>query len=253
MIGICDPRVNYSAADYSRDAARTISDIASRGKYPIVCGGTGLYLDSLLKISEFADAHTDLKLRNELKEFAETHGNDALHNRLSEVDPVSAKNIHPNNVKRVVRALEIYETTGKPKSVIDKESMADNMKYDADIVTIDFLNRARLYERINERVDLMINSGLENEVRNLYDRGMLSDRTTAVQAIGYKEMLSYIKGEITLSDSVELIKKNTRNYAKRQMTWFRRYNSISVVPDTDSGEIKAPSLLADEVLRKLNI
>ena len=127
------------------------------------------------------------------------------------------------------------------------------MKYDADIVTIDFLNRARLYERINERVDLMINSGLENEVRNLYDRGMLSDRTTAVQAIGYKEMLSYIKGEITLSDSVELIKKNTRNYAKRQMTWFRRYNSISVVPDTDSGEIKAPSLLADEVLRKLNI
>lgn len=251
MIGVCDPKDSYSAADYARDASEIIEDIERRKKYPIVCGGTGLYLDSLLKIAEFSKASASPELRKELNKFAEKYGNEALHQKLLAVDKISAENIHPNNVKRVIRALEIYETTGKPKSVVDAESLADEFRYDADVATINFASREILYERINKRVDTMIDAGLENEVRNLYESGNLTEESTAAQAIGYKEMLSYIKGEISIGEAVELIKKNTRNYAKRQTTWFKRYDSISVVPDDENGEIKSADVLAEEVLEKI--
>lgn len=253
MIDVCKPDVSFSAADWVEGAAKAIEDISSRGQLPIICGGTGMYLDALLRPISFSEAEgvgTNEALREELRSFAEENGNEALHRRLCEIDPESAEKSHPNNVKRVIRALEIYYSTGKTKTEWDRESTMGESPYDYRIVTLDYENRDILYSRIDRRVDIMIKDGLESEVRSLYEKGQLPEGSTAAQGIGYKEMLLHVMGEVPLDIAVELIKKNTRNYAKRQITWFKRYRDISVIPD-EGGIMKNTTVLSDEVIASL--
>lgn len=234
MIDVCLPSCSFSAADWVEGAARAIDDIAARGKTPIICGGTGMYLDALLRPEPFSKADgadENAEPREKLRLFAEENGNAALHERLRKVDPDSAAAIHPNNVKRVIRALEIYLTTGITKTESDRQSLEGETRYSCRVITLDYENRDILYSRIDRRVDEMFRQGLEREVRSLYESGALPTDSTAAQGIGYKELLLYITGEISLEAACELVKKNTRNYAKRQITWFKRYRDISLTPD----------------------
>ena len=231
MIDICDPREKFSAADFAERAHGVIADIRSRGKRVVLCGGTGLYLDTVLGRLDFGALESNEKLRRDLIAFAEKNGADALYERLVKIDPQAAEKIHKNNVRRVARAIEIYELTGKTKTEHDREAISDS-PYDSLIIGLDYNDREVLYSRINRRVDLMIDAGLETEVRSLLSEGLLSADSTAGQAIGYKEMLGYIAGEYTLEDAIEKIKLGTRRYAKRQLTWLRRNPEINwLYPD----------------------
>lgn len=231
MIDICEPTENFSAAEFAERAHKVIADVQSRGKKAVLCGGTGLYLDTVLGRLDFGEIESDEKLRGELIAFAEKNGADALHERLREIDPQAAEKIHKNNVRRVARAIEIYELTGKTKTEHDREAISDS-PYESLIIGLDYDDRKVLYNRINRRVDAMIEAGLEGEVRSLVSRGLLSAESTAGQAIGYKEMLGYIAGDCSLGDTVEKIKLGTRRYAKRQLTWLRRNPNINwLYPD----------------------
>ncbi len=222
MIDIAEPHENFSCADYVTLAEAAIRDIDARGKKAIVCGGTGLYLDALLRGADFKEGTTDGTLRAELLRFAEEHGAEALHARLSSVDPQSAAEIHPNNIKRVARAIEIYETGGVPKSEIDRQSRIGASRFDIKCVGLNYSQREQLYSRIEQRVDMMIAEGLEAETRALMAEGVFEHNATAAQAIGYKEIMGYIEGRETLAEAVERLKGATRRYAKRQITWFSR-------------------------------
>lgn len=231
MIDICEPTENFSAAEFAERAHKVIADVRSRGKRAVLCGGTGLYLDTVLGRLDFGEIESDEKLRGELIAFAEKNGAEALHERLRGIDPQAAEKIHKNNVRRVARAIEIYELTGKTKTEHDREAISDS-PYESLIIGLDYDDREVLYSRINRRVDAMIEAGLEREVRSLLSRGLLSAESTAGQAIGYKEMLGYIAGDCSLGDAVEKIKLGTRRYAKRQLTWLRRNPSINwLYPD----------------------
>ena len=220
MVDIVEPESDFSCADYVRMAVIEVDDVIGMGRLPVFCGGTGLYLDAFLRGSDFAETRVDEKLREELREFAEREGNEALHRELQKIDPESAADIHPNNVKRVIRAIEIYRTGGVTKSEIDRLSKTYESKYDALVIALRYNDRALLYDRIDKRVDQMISDGLLEETRSLFLEGIFEKNTTASQAIGYKEMLGYIKGEMSLSEASEQLKGATRRYAKRQMTWF---------------------------------
>lgn len=247
MMDIIDPSVEFSTADYAKLAGEVIKDIASRGKLPILCGGTGMYHDSLMKISSFGESEADEALRESLYEYARINGNEALHAMLAEFDPEAAENIHYNNVKRVIRAIEIYKTTGKTKTETDREQIAGEIPYDNTTFILDFANRDLLYSRIEKRVDIMFDLGLEEEVRRVLQGGNEISRTAA-QAIGYKEFLPYFNGEKTLAEVSAEIKLATRHYAKRQLIWFRRYKDvIRLVPD-EHGTVKSPSELANEAI-----
>lgn len=226
LLDFVEPGDTFTANDYAELAREKIDEITSRGHIPILCGGTGLYLNSVLYAYEMSEAASDDALRSELENFASQNGNIALHDKLRELDPQSADEIHPNNVKRVIRALEICILTGKPRSQ-QMTAEAKNV-YPALIFGMD-MPREELYERINKRVDIMLSQGLLDEFEDLLLRGILSKNDTtsqASQAIGYKELLSYKRGEITLDEAIEQIKMNSRRYAKRQLTWFRRNNDI---------------------------
>lgn len=210
----------YSVADYVKDAKEKIDDILSRKKVPIVVGGTGLYISSLVENISFTESEKNEEIRECLKKELEEKGPLALHERLKEIDPVSAKAIHPNNTKRVIRAIEIFETTGKTRTEQEKDSKLQKSPYDFCLIALS-CERELMYERINKRVDIMKSNGLFSEVLNLLDEGVSPD-AQSMQGIGYKEAVQAILGEITEEDSIELIKKNSRNYAKRQLTWFRR-------------------------------
>ncbi len=227
MLDLADPNTIYTCADYVRDAKNAIAEIVSNGKVPIICGGTGLYLDSLLRGGSFEETDVDLEYREELEALANQKGNEYLHSILSEVDPESAEAIHFNNRKRVIRALEIYKCCGIPKSVLDKKSREPESEYDCLTIGLRFTDRALLYDRINRRVDIMMESGLESETRKLLNMGVFDSNGTAKQAIGYKELLGYIKGEMSYSDAVEQLKTATRRYAKRQMTWFSAHGNVN--------------------------
>ena len=237
MIDVVEPDEPFNAKDYAGIARRTVNDIYLRGKMPVLCGGTGLYLNSLLYSYNMSEASFDDSLRKQLYDDAEKYGADFLYAKLQKVDPVSAEQIHPNNVKRVVRALEIYMLTGKPKSeqvTAERESDFDalifGMEWDRDI----------LYDRINRRVDVMLENDLEKEVRELVSAGVLKlrgDTSQVGQAIGYKEMLEYIDGKISYDDAVEKIKMNSRRYAKRQITWFKKTENIKWMNPCDDGAV----------------
>ena len=220
MIDIAEPWENFSCADYARLAGEVIDDIISRGKTPIICGGTGLYLDALLRggLPEIADS--DEGYRAELCAFLEREGAEKLHSMLAEIDSESAAAIHMNNTKRVIRALEIYHVSGKKKSELDRENNKLDGKYEPLAVGLFYPDREVLYERINKRVDIMVEDGLLDEVRALESEGVFERSKTASGAIGYKELLGYLHGEMSLEQAVGDLKMATRRYAKSQCTWF---------------------------------
>ncbi len=220
LIDVCEPDEDFSCADYVSLASRAIEDITSRGKLPIVCGGTGLYLDALLRKNDLAPDTVDENLRAELWARYEKEGADALWRELLSVDPASADATHPNNVKRVLRALEIYHTAGVTKSELDRRSREGGMRYDARVLSLSYTDREQLYGRINRRVDQMISEGLVEETEELRREGVFEKNRTAAQAIGYKEILPYCEGRIPLTQAAEDLKTATRRYAKRQITWF---------------------------------
>ena len=224
-IDFVDPRTPFSCPDYVSAAAACAHDILSRGKLPIFCGGTGLYLDSTVRGTRFSDKAEedgDSTVLSALQAEYERDGIDGIYARLAAVDPAAAEVIHKNNTKRVLRALEIYLTTGKTKTQWDAESHSEPPVFDACYIGLDYRDRSILHDRINRRVTLMLEGGLEEEVRRLYADGYLPDGSTAAQAIGYKEFLSYLRGEMTLDEAADNLRTATRRYAKRQLTWFRR-------------------------------
>ena len=232
LIGFASPLESFSCADYAEMAQKAIEDISGRGKLPIFCGGTGLYLDTVLKGTRLSEAGKDDGYREGLSKLSP----DELHRMLSDIDPDSAEKTHKNNVKRVIRALEIYHVTGKTKTQWDKESRADGSRYDAKIIGLDFKDRENLYERINVRVDIMLGNGLVDEVKTLDCKEFRE--STASQAIGYKEILRYLDGDVSLAEATEEIKKASRNYAKRQLTWFRANPDIGMIYPDEVGKFE---------------
>ncbi|MBR4873118.1 MAG: tRNA (adenosine(37)-N6)-dimethylallyltransferase MiaA [Clostridia bacterium] len=220
LIDVIEPWETFSCADYARLADEAIRDVIARGKTPIVCGGTGLYLDALLRGGLAEEADCDENYRNELNALAEEKGNDYVHGLLRDLDPESADAIHPNNRKRVIRALEICRVTGRKKSEIDRENSAFDGAYEPLAVGLFYTDRAVLYDRIDRRVDQMLREGLLDEVRALDAEGIFERSRTAAGAIGYKELLGFIRGEMTLAEASDTLKMATRRYAKRQCTWF---------------------------------
>lgn len=227
MIDILDPDEPYSAADYGDAAARVATEILSRGKLPVFCGGTGLYLTAALTGRHGDAPPSDPALRAELTERGKTEeGRAKLYGELAAVDPVSAAATHPNNLRRVVRALEIYRLTGKTKSVFDEESRNCPPRFDCLTLGLDFPERGALYRRIDRRVDEMTAAGLFDEAKTLWEKGYLAPGTTAGQAIGYRQFLPCFTGDLTPEEAAEEIKLATRRYAKRQLTWFRAQEGI---------------------------
>lgn len=228
MIGFLPADKTYSVADYVCDAEKYIKDIHVRGKLPIIVGGTGLYIDSLVNNIKFTQSPTDNELRVKLQTECEEKGSEAMLSKLRAFDPDYAASLHPNNVKRIIRALEIYYSTGENMSSALKKSISEPSQYEPVFIGINYRDRAKLYERIDKRVDLMLDKGLLKEAET-YLGNMGS---TAIQAIGYKELKPYLSGEAELSQCVENLKRATRNYAKRQLTWFRRNQNINwIYPD----------------------
>ncbi len=232
MIDILDPSEDFSAAAFAELAGNAIRDIHGRSKLPVLCGGTGLYLDSVLRGVDFGELETDPAYRESLHAFAEENGNIALHEKLIALDPEAAAAIHPNNVKRVIRALEICKTSGMTKTEWDKRAIAKESPFSPIHIAFDFRDRDILYARIDRRVDEMFDMGLEEEVRGLYAEGYLTPDSTAGGAIGYKELFGYLRGEMTLTEASDAVKLATRHYAKRQLTWLRKNPAIHwIFPD----------------------
>ena len=238
LIDILPADAPYSCSDYVKDAERAVEDIVSRGKLPIFCGGTGLYLDRFLKGGNDDSAACDENLREELKRFADEKGIDALYEKLVELDPAAAETIHKNNVKRVMRAIEICLVTGEKKSDIDKKNAEIVDKYDHRVITLAFANRELLYKRIETRVDQMVSEGLVEETRRLMNEGVFERSVTAAQAIGYKEIFPYLRGEATLEGCIDDLKTATRRYAKRQLTWFSGKDYAKKVFVDDGNRLK---------------
>lgn len=221
LVDVLDPKEEFNVVRFQQMARQAMEEIYQNGQIPIVVGGTGFYIQALLKDVNFEESSGTLPVRRQMEETARTEGGaKELYKRLLEVDPVSAASIHENNVKRVIRALEYYEETGRPISLHNEEQKEKKPPYTyAYFVLTD--DRARLYDRINRRVDRMVEQGLVDEVRWLkehgYDRSLVS-----MQGLGYKELFPYLDGNCSLEDAVEIIKRDTRHFAKRQLTWFRR-------------------------------
>ncbi len=225
LIDFLERDVSFSVADYVKLANEKISDIISRGKLPIIAGGTGLYIDSLLNNVKFSETKKDEEYCKSLEKFAEINGNDELYKILAETDPESAVSIHPNNLVRVIRALEVYHTTGRKLSELKAESRLEESPYDSFIIGLDYSKRDILYDRINRRVDIMLERGLADEAGNLYlESGKMK---TASNAIGYKELIPYFENVQSFDECVDKIKQETRHYAKRQLTWFRKNQKIN--------------------------
>ena len=225
MIDVAEPEENYSVARYVAEASACVDDILARGKLPVVVGGTGLYIDSLVSGRTFADGSSDSALRQELNERYDEIGGEGLLGELRKVDPERAQKLHAADKKRIVRAMEVYILTGKTITQHDAETRARPPRYDAARIALDFTERADLYARIDRRVDTMVEAGLFDEVCALLASGVPGD-CTAMQAIGYKEAVGAVRGEITEAEAAERIRQESRRYAKRQLTWLRRDPSL---------------------------
>lgn len=235
LIDEVDPDESFSVARYRELALGYIKAILSEGRRPIIAGGTGLYINSLLYNINFSEAICDEELRASLRREAEEKGNRYLYERLLAMDPQAASKIHENDIRRVIRAIEVYTHTNKPISEHVKMSRLEPAPYKYIIFGLNWV-REKLYRRIDARVDKMMADGLVEEVRHLaemgYDKG-----ATAMQAIGYKEVLCYLRGEITLEETIEILKRDTRHYAKRQLTWFRRMREINWIDMDESTDV----------------
>ena len=223
MLDVVSPDEEFNVSKYKIMAEDAIEEILKNGKTPIIVGGTGLYVNSLIDSIEFIDVKEDIEYRNECLEKAEKYGPQFLHDELRKIDEEAAEKIDVNNVRRVIRALEVFKVTGKTKTELDKESIKEP-KYDYLVYGIDW-DRAILYERIEKRVDIMLNDGLIEEVKDLMNKYNFSK--TAIQGLGYKEVVEYLENSISYEEMVEKLKMETRRYAKRQLTWFRRDKRIT--------------------------
>ncbi|MCX7772423.1 MAG: tRNA (adenosine(37)-N6)-dimethylallyltransferase MiaA [Clostridia bacterium] len=224
MMDLIDPDEAFSVAQYQAAAKLCIEDILSRGKVPIIAGGTGLYVNALVYNLTFSDTITNWEYRKTLQDIADEQGPEALHDLLRKVDPQSAERIHPNNVKRVIRALEVYETSGRPISEHQEESRLEPPPYDYQVFGLE-VERDVLYRRIEQRVDKMMALGLLEEVEDILKKGY-SPNLISLQGIGYKEIISAIQGHCTMAEAVEAIKLGTRHLAKKQMTWFKKTEGL---------------------------
>ena len=219
MIDIISPDERYSVADYKKQAKESIKEILSKGKVPIVVGGTGLYVDSLIYEIDYPEIEFDEKYREELEQEVEERGLEALYEKAKEIDEEAIKKISLNDKKRILRILEIYHATGKNKTEQEKESRKTPVEFDYKVFALN-MDREKLYERINKRVDLMIENGLIEEVENIYKK--YNKFPTAMQGLGYKEVVQYLEKRLTKEEMIEKIKQETRKFAKRQLTWFRK-------------------------------
>ena len=236
MIDVLDIKDTFSVAEYVKAAEICISNIYSKGRLPFFCGGTGLYVDAVVNSTEFGAIESLPEYREELKAFVADNGAQKLHELLKESDPEAAEKIDYRNVKRVIRALEVYKSSGVPISEWQRRSKLLPPKYDSLVLLLEYEDRQTLYSRINNRVDSMMESGLLNEVKLLKEKGLF-ETPTAGQAIGYKEFIPYFNGEASIDECVENLKSESRRYAKRQMTWFRRNGSAKrIIADGKSEE-----------------
>lgn len=247
MIDVCNVEDKFSVADFKAMCYDKIEEIQKRGKNVIIAGGTGLYVNAVVYNMNFTEEETDTKLRQELEKIAKEKGNEYLHNMLKEIDPVTAEQIHMNNVKRVIRAIEMAKNVGLKSEHMEAEKTRianEKAPYEFVVFCIE-QEREYLYSRINLRVDLMIKDGILDEARKVYDMKLPSDNT-CMQAIGYKEFFPYFEGTSSLEECVETLKKETRHYAKRQMTWFN--NKLDCIKLDGS---KPKDELVDEIISKI--
>lgn len=250
LIDIKEPDESFSVAEFQQLVRGKITEIAGRGKLPIIAGGTGLYIQSVIYDYQFSDVSGDEKFRQQLEQKAKEIGQEALHQELLKVDPKSAAQIHPNNVRRVIRALEIYHQAGKTRNEYQTAARND-LLYQTAIVGLT-MDRETLYNRINARVDTMMDEGLLEEVRALYKEGRRDCQS--IQAIGYKELYQYLDGELSLDAAVEKLKQNSRRYAKRQLTWFRNKMEVKWFEMTNVNDLSKKVLeISQYVEGKLQI
>lgn len=231
LIDIVSPDEQFSVARYCQCAKEAIDSIHAKGKPVVMVGGTGLYVDSLVNNIQFSEIDPDEEYRAEMDRLADERGNEYVHNMLLEIDPESAAKISVADRKRIIRALEVYHLTGKTITWHNLQSVSVPSPYNTTLFAID-VDREVLYDKINRRVDIMMENGLADEVKNIMDMGIQRD-STAMQAIGYKEIAEYLDGDITLEEATEKIKQGSRRYAKRQLTWFRRNEKIHWVKSID--------------------
>lgn len=224
MIDVVNPDEDYSVSDFKTDSEKIIDQMLSNDKTPIIVGGSGLYVNSLIYDLDFGKAKSDEKIREYYDYYHREHGEDALYEKLKLIDPEAAKKIHKNNVKRVIRALEVYDITGVKFSELNTDIRKPSNKYDCILVGLS-MDRKILYERINHRVDKMLEEGLIEEVKNLLSKGYHKD-LVSMRGIGYKEIIDYLNGDLSLEEAVNILKRNTRRFAKRQYTWFLKDTNV---------------------------
>ncbi|MFR3665250.1 tRNA (adenosine(37)-N6)-dimethylallyltransferase MiaA [Flintibacter sp.] len=252
MIDVADPEEDFSVARYVEMAARCVDDVLERGKLPIVAGGTGLYIDSLLSGRTFAPFSPDSALRGELERELAEKGGQAMLEALAQVDPEAAQRLHPNDHKRIVRALEVYRSTGKTITQHNRETQAIPPRYNALTIGLAFQDRQAMWRRIDQRVDEMVAAGLEDEVRRLLTSG-ISPKCTAMQAIGYKEFTQALSGEMTWQEAADVVKLRSRQYAKRQLTWFGRNPNTRWVRWDDPPEFEQGRRASTEYMEEFGI
>ena len=233
LIDVADPTEEFDVVRYAHEAKAAISDILSRGKQPILCGGTGFYIQAVTRDIDFSETGSLPKYREELTDYAAQHGNTALHEQLKNIDPVSYETIHPNNLKRVIRALEYYKETGMTISAHNEAERQRETPYDLHFFVLND-DRAVLYDRIDRRVDFMMAEGLYDEVMYLRQMGLTRDMVS-MQGLGYKEMLDCMDGKYDLDEAVRILKRDSRHYAKRQITWFKREKDAVWINRADFG------------------
>ncbi len=252
MIDVADPEEDFSVARYVEMAARCVDDVLARGKLPIVAGGTGLYIDSLLSGRTFASFSPDSALRGELEQELAEKGGQAMLEALAQMDPEAAQRLHPNDHKRIIRALEVYRSTGKTITQHNRETQAIPPRYDALTIGLAFQDRQAMWRRIDQRVDEMVAAGLEDEVRRLLTSG-ISPKCTAMQAIGYKEFTQALSGEMTWQEAADVVKLRSRQYAKRQLTWFGRNPNTRWVRWDDPPEFEQGRRASTEYMEEFGI
>lgn len=242
LIDVVEPDREFSVSEYKDLGTEALNEIIKKGKLPMIVGGTGLYINSLTCNMNFSETEKDEEYRKELEELAKEKGNDYVHEMLKDIDPESYKNIHANNLKRVIRALEVYKLTGEPFSSYNAGDSFYESDYDIHFYVLT-MDREKLYERINKRVDIMMERGLLEECIKLKEMGYTSSMQS-MQGIGYKEILYYLEGKISLEEAIEKVKQGSRNYAKRQLTWFRR-DPRAIFLDKDK-------MTEEEILNKIS-
>ena len=247
LIDVADPTEEFDVVRYAHEAKAAISDILSRGKQPILCGGTGFYIQAVTRDIDFSETGSLPKYREELTDYAAQHGNTALHEQLKNIDPVSYETIHPNNLKRVIRALEYYKETGMTISAHNEAERQRETPYDLHFFVLND-DRAVLYDRIDRRVDFMMAEGLYDEVMYLRQMGLTRDMVS-MQGLGYKEMLDCMDGKYDIDEAVRILKRDSRHYAKRQITWFKRERNTIWIDRRDFGgdSIKIAEFMAGEI------